>query len=123
MSLSDEAIEQLEARSMPELTPERRRKPRILQPFLVQVSGRDTEGAAFETGAVLDNMSTIGLYLKLNRKVEPGIKLKTVIRLSTSGVEDFDVAKIAAETVVVRSEPLPDGRWGLALAIVKRRFV
>jgi hypothetical protein len=123
MSISNEIIEQVENGSLPEPALERRRKPRIFQPFQVQVSGKDTKGESFETGSVLDNMSTIGMYLRLNRNVEPGVNLKMLIRLSTSSIEDFEFAKIAAETVVVRSEPLPDGMWGLALSIVKRRFV
>lgn len=123
MSISDKVIEQVENRPLSEPALERRRKPRIFQPFHVQVSGKDIQGETFEVGTVLDNMSTIGIYLKLDRSVALGVKLHTVIRLSTASFEELEIAKVAAETVVVRTEPLPNGLWGLALMIVKRRFI
>jgi hypothetical protein len=102
---------------------ERRRKPRIFHPFRILVRGIDSAGEAFETATVLDNMSTLGIYLKLDRSVELGMKLDMVIQLSTSMYEDVDIAKVAVEALVVRKESLSKGMWGLALIIVKRRFV
>jgi hypothetical protein len=104
-------------------TLERRRKPRIYQPFQVIVSGIATDGEAFEIVTVLDNMSSTGIYLKLEKRVELGVKLSMMIRLSTSHDEDLEVAKVAIECIVVRSEPLTDGKWGVALSIIKRRFM
>jgi hypothetical protein len=101
---------------------ERRRKPRISQPFHVRVSGKDTGGDAFEISTVLDNMSSAGIYLKLDRSVDLGKRLNMVIRLSTSIAEE-EIAKVAVETVVVRRESLANQLWGLALLIVKRRFL
>jgi hypothetical protein len=123
MSITDEVTEQVANRSLPEPVLERRRKPRIFQPFQVRVSGKDIQGETFEIGTVLDNMSTIGIYLKLDRSVALGVKLNMVIQLSTSSFEEVEIAKVAAETVVVRTEPLANGIWGLAMLIVKRRFI
>jgi hypothetical protein len=123
MSLSDELNDQVENMALPEYALERRRKPRIFQPFHVRVSGTDILGEAFEIATVLNNMSTIGIYLKLDRNVELGVKLHMVIRLSTAYLEELEIAKVAVEAVVVRKEPLPKGLWGVALIIVKRRFV
>ena len=103
-------------------TLERRKKPRIYQPFQVKVSGTSTTGEAFELMTELDNMSSTGIYLRLDKRVELGSKLHMVIRLSTSLDEELEVAKVAVECEVVRREALPDGTWGVALAIIKRRF-
>lgn len=67
-------------------------------------------------------MSSAGIYLKLDRSVDLGKRLNMVIRLSTSSAEE-EIAKVAVETVVVRRESLANQLWGLALLIVKRRFL
>ncbi len=104
-------------------TLERRRKPRIYQPFQVKVNGMTAGGEAFDVVTVLDNMSSTGIYLKLDKRVELGVKLNMIIRLSTSNDEELEVARVAVECEVVRRDPFPDGTWGVALTIIKRRFV
>src|SRR5438270_3427276 len=48
---------------------ERRRRPRLYEPFPVMVRGVDASGTSFEINTVLDNMSADGLYVRLRRQV------------------------------------------------------
>src|SRR6266545_4542587 len=51
---------------------DRRRKPRIYEPFAATVRGVDGRGDPFEVEAVLDNLSAGGLYMWLRQHVEEG---------------------------------------------------
>ncbi len=113
----------MENLTLPRSGLDRRRKPRIFHPFHVQIRGKDNKGEAFEISTVLDNMSSVGIYVKLNREIKLGTTLNIVIRLSTANLEEMAIAKVTADTVVVRRESLPGGIWGLGLNIIKRKFV
>jgi hypothetical protein len=103
--------------------PERRSQPRIYEPFPAQVFGVDTDGHAFETKAVLDNLSAGGLYVRLRQPVSQGTTLSIIVRLSTNLRDEAVGARIAAQSVVVRAEPQADGGYGVAVAFKRHRFV
>ena len=102
---------------------ERRRKPRTYKPFPAQVSGLDEHGEHFKASAVLDNLSSTGLYVKLPRTVVLGEKLRLDIRLSIAEPDEVPVARVDVEGVVMRREQLSGGMWGVALVIIKRKLL
>ena len=102
---------------------ERRRKPRINKPFHATVRGVNAAGETFEVSTVLDNMSSGGLYLRLDQNVMQGAVISVIIRLSTKKVDLIPVANVAVEGVVARNEAQPDGVYGIGILIRSRRFV
>jgi hypothetical protein len=102
---------------------ERRRKPRIYKNFRARVYGKNVDGVEFEVGTVLENLSSIGLYLRMATQVEKGATLRIVIRLSTSLDEEESVANIEVRGLVVRTDPPNDRGYGLAVAITDHKFI
>ena len=102
---------------------ERRIKPRIYKPFHAMVRGVNAGGEAFEVSTVLDNMSSGGLYLRVQENVMQGAQISIIIRLSTKKVDLIPVANVAVEGVVVRNDVQPSGVYGLGISISTRRFV
>jgi PilZ domain len=77
----------------------------------------------FEIDLLLDNLSASGLYLRLPLEVSRGTKLFTVIRLSTSYEGSTQAARVATRGVVVRTEPYPDGTYGVGVVFTRSRFL
>jgi PilZ domain len=102
---------------------ERRASPRIETPFPATVRGVDVDAQLFEEYMVLDNFSSSGLYLRLARPVQQGIRLFVLIRLSVSSKADALATYIALRGVVLRSEPRPGGIFGTALRLTHHRFI
>lgn len=101
----------------------RRRGERIQTPFPASVHGVDINRDAFEVSTVVDNFSAGGLYLRLTQHVEEGAKMIVTARLSTSPVEKSLGPVALLRCKVLRVEPRPGGIYGLAMAIMHRRFL
>ena len=95
--------------------PDRRRKPRIHEPFAARVRGIDGRGDPFEVEAVLDNLSAGGLYMWLKRHVEEGLQIFVLFRLATRLTPEVKGLRVAAQGRVLRSELRPDGACGVAV--------
>ena len=106
-----------------EVTVERRKKPRIYTPFHARVNGVNSSGQAFETSTVLDNMSSGGLYLRVEHNVRQGTQIVVTIRLSTKRMDLVPVANVAVKGIVLRNEEQVNGTYGLGISIHSRRFV
>jgi c-di-GMP-binding flagellar brake protein YcgR len=106
-----------------EVKVERRKKPRIYTPFHARVSGVNSSGEAFEASTVLDNMSSGGLYLRVEHDVTQGTQVVVTIRLSTKHIDLVPVANVAVKGVVLRNEEQMNGTYGLGISIHSRRFV
>jgi hypothetical protein len=106
-----------------EVKVERRKKPRIYTPFHARVCGVNSSGEAFETATVLDNMSSGGLYLRVEQDVTQGTPVVVTIRLSTKRIDLVPVANVAVKGVVLRNEEQTNGTYGLGISINSRRFV
>jgi hypothetical protein len=102
---------------------ERRTSPRIETPFPLTVRGVDIDTLPFEEHAVLDNLSGCGLYLRLGRRVQQGIRMFVLIQLSVAPDADARAAYIALHGVVVRTEPRPGGIFGIAIRLTHYRFI
>jgi PilZ domain len=100
---------------------ERRGKPRLYQAFPVKVRGTDEGGRAFETEALLDNLSVSGLYVFLPHNVEQGAVLTVTIRLSSAESFVGSAARVLTHGVVVRVKPRADGYYGVAIAFKNYR--
>lgn len=105
------------------ITAKRRREDRIQTPFPAIVRGIDTNCEAFEVNTVIDNFSANGLYLRLAQRVEEGAKMSITARLSTASAEKSSGPVVLLRSKVLRVEPKPGGIYGLALAIIHRRFL
>jgi hypothetical protein len=99
---------------------ERRSKARINEPFPSKAWGVDVTGKAFELDCTLDNLSSSGVYLRLPKLVMSGEKLSLVVTFA-NGIESG--AKALLQCQVVRTEPQPDGRHGIAVAIREHHFI
>ncbi len=102
---------------------ESRRSLRVELPFPATVRGIDADGERFTMDTVLDNLSAGGLYLRLARPVRRGMKLFIVVRLSTCRDPEVPAARVALQGVVLRAEPQPDGRCGVAVVFQRHRFL
>ena len=89
---------------------------RIEVPFEAKVRGIDAEVNTFKSVSALDNLSSRGLYLRLPSNVKEGSKLLVIISFSPDG-------HIAARGEVLRVEPQPDGKYGVALKFTQHRFL
>ena len=104
-------------------TVERRREERIQTPFPAAVRGVDANRESFEINTVIDNFSANGLYLRLAQRVEEGVKMVITAHLSTSPNGKSSGPVVLLRSKVLRVEPKPGGVYGLALAIMHRRFL
>jgi len=102
---------------------DRRRKPRIHEPFGARVRGIDGRGDPFEAEAVLDNLSAGGLYLRLKRHVEEGLPIFIFLQLATRLMPGSKGLRVAAHGRVLRSEPGPDGACGVAVVFERYHYL
>ena len=102
---------------------ERRRHFRLHAPFSLTVHGRDTNGEAFRIATVLEDISAGGLYVRLERRVETGARVFTVVHFAAEQAETVPGPRVAMRGVVVRTEPLPQDMWGVAVAFTRQRFL
>ena len=123
MNMQDEMEAMTSTSTQNQYDGERRIKPRIYRPFHAMVRGVNAGGEAFEVSTVLDNMSSGGLYLRVEQNVMKGAEISVIIRLSTKKFDPIPVANVAVEGVVVRNDAQPSGVYGLGISISTRRFV
>ena len=102
---------------------ERRAKTRIGGPFPTIARGLDVRGEPFETEATLDDLSAGGLRLRLSRTVSVGAIIFLVTRLTRQHLPEACVPRVALRGLVLRSELQADGSSGVAVAILRHRFL
>jgi hypothetical protein len=101
-------------------TVERRRKPRLKEPFPARVWGIDSGDLPFNIDCVLENISSTGLYVRVPKLVDAGSEVRLIVHIlsgPTSGVT------ASLQGRIVRTELLADGRHGLGVAINKHKFL
>jgi len=99
---------------------ERRRKPRLAEPFPARLSGIDSGLAPFYVDCLLDNISSTGLYLRMPKFVDSGSKVRLIVHLLNGSCEG---ATVALQGCILRSELQADGKHGLAIAIKNHWFL
>ena len=101
---------------------ERRLTARIEAPFPGRLKGVDRTGRVFTEHSVLDNLSKGGLHMCVMRGIPLGVEVTVAVRLSADpGVGP--ALRLAARGTVVRTEPRPDGSWGVAVEFTRRRVL
>lgn len=116
----DELIAEGESTNFGTRTQERRKKARISEPFPARVWGVDSGDLPFNVDSVVDNISSTGVYLKTPREVGNGSEVKLIVHM-LSGPSSGVTASLQGR--VLRSELQDDGKYGLAVEIVKHRFL
>lgn len=101
---------------------ERRRKPRIYNPFPAVVRGVDKDGNAFEVRTVLDNLSADGLYLRIMPVVKNGSRLTVTFELSSPSDEVVS-ANVRVQSRVVRTDHTVGGSCGVAVTYTSPKFL
>ena len=101
---------------------ERREKARILDSFSARVQGIDLKGRRFELDAVLENLSSSGLYMRVREMVREGDQLS--IRIHVPPVSDLTAPglNVAAQGEVLRVDRLTDD-YGVAVRFKRRRIM
>src|SRR5438128_1961114 len=100
---------------------ERRFNFRVNVPLRARLKGRDSEGNAFREEILLDDLSEGGLHVQLNRSVPEGSNVSVVVRLLTTIATHVPVLWLVVRGIVLRSEPQPNGTWGIAIELKGRK--
>jgi hypothetical protein len=96
--------------------------PQLDEPLPILVRGIDGRGEAFALETVVEHFSAQEFSVRLPYRLEPGATLFAVVRLSLAPPE-VPAARVAVRGVVQQVAPLPDGRWGTAVRIMRHRFL
>ncbi len=99
---------------------DRRSKPRMRCDFPVIIKGLDPSGKKFEESGRLRNLSANGLYMVTNRSVKLGDELSVNITLLNHSPENCQ--HLATVGVVLRTETVAEGTFGVAMSILHYRF-
>jgi c-di-GMP-binding flagellar brake protein YcgR len=99
---------------------ERRKKPRIFNPFRVAVRSVNAEGEAFATETVLENMSAGGMYVRIPEYVRKGTKVFSLVQLAVA--DNSPGSRVALSGVASRADPGLQV-YGLAVKFKRHRFL
>jgi hypothetical protein len=102
---------------------ERRNRLRIYEQFPARVRAKDSDGDRFEIDAVLDNIGLHGLHMQVAREVGQGTNIFVVVRLTSSNDRSVFAPRLALQGNVLRAEPQPDGSYGVAVQVQRRRLL
>jgi hypothetical protein len=95
---------------------------RLVEPLPILVRGIDVRGEAFALETVVDHFSAHDFSIRVPYRLEHGVRLFAVVRLSLAPPE-VPAARVALRGLVRQVDPLPDGRWGTAVRITRHRFL
>lgn len=98
---------------------ELRHEPRTDVEFLALVRGVDTSGRRFQEPVCVKNLSSSGLYLQLQHRVNEGDRLFVAFRFSSK--LDTPVFAVATYGIVRHVTPHDDGRYGLGIKFQRHR--
>ncbi len=102
---------------------ERRKTPRIREPFPIAVYGTSVSGVRREVTADVENLCARGIYFRSFENIESWKRILVVVRLSLSADRTVPAATFAARAQVLRVEPRNDGRTGFAVSFARYRFL
>jgi hypothetical protein len=102
---------------------ERRNSPRMRTPLRVKVQSSESPEPLFEEDTILDNFSSQGLYFRLARRAEQGIKLLVLLRCAVAPDATTMVAWLELQGIVLRTEEQSGGRFGTAIRLTHHRYI
>ncbi|HKY05633.1 MAG TPA: hypothetical protein VJQ56_12125 [Blastocatellia bacterium] len=90
---------------------------------MAKVRGIGATRQRFVEHTIVENLSSSGLYMKLEQEVSPETRLLIVLQMLFPNAGQDIVLFIALSGVVLRSEPHPDDAFGVAIRFSKYRFL
>ncbi|HKZ02127.1 MAG TPA: PilZ domain-containing protein [Pyrinomonadaceae bacterium] len=101
---------------------ERRKKPRVCNPFSVVVRSVNAEGEAFTSETVVDNLSAGGMYVRIPELVSKGTRVFSVLQFPVAATGHPTGSRVALKGVALRSD---EGLrlCGLAVTFTRHRFL
>lgn len=103
--------------------PERRIKERLAVTFPAIVRRCDPHNHRTQEHAILFNLSTTGVDLRLKRCVEPGTRLFILIYLSSLLSAETQAPSLAVLGTVIRTDSQPDGTFDSGVRLERHRFL
>ena len=101
---------------------ERRKKPRVCNPFGVMVRSVNAKGEAFTSETVVDNLSAGGMYVRIPERVPKGARVFSVLQFPVASTGHPAGSRVALTGVALRSD---QGLRlsGLAVTFKRHRFL
>jgi len=95
---------------------DRRKNVRVFGAFAVRMRGIDESGTRFQATALVDNISSSGLYMQMSRLLSERSKLFLLVQLLSGPA-------VAALGEVARTETRPYGLYGVAVRFSHTRLL
>jgi hypothetical protein len=102
---------------------ERRRMPRIYEPFPMRVRGISVTGTRLQFDAVLDNICARGLYFRAREDIQTWQRLMFIVRLAPTWDVDVKAPAIAAWATVLRTDLCSGNMFGFAVGFKRHHFI
>lgn len=102
---------------------DRRFSARVQADYQGKLSGIGIDGRPFKDYAVLENLSSGGLYLRLMRGLREGSEVIVTVRLSSLPSGPAPLLRLAARGTVLRVEERLGGGYGVAVEFKRRRIL
>jgi hypothetical protein len=106
-----------------EVERERRIKPRIKEPFPLSLVSVDEAGHSYTFETMTENMSASGLYFNIAQPLEKGTMVYAFLRIPRPGAEGETRMLMATEGQVVRTDLMPQGNFGIAVAFTRHQIL
>jgi hypothetical protein len=90
--------------------------------YPAKIQGREGNGKRFEETGRVVNMSRNGIFMLMNRAILDSYQVSVQIALPT-GILEYGSSKLITTGTVVRSEPFPDGTFGVAIKFQNVRYL
>ncbi len=100
---------------------ERRSKLRMQCDYPVAINGKNSSGKKYQDSGQLCNLSASGLYMITHQAIPLGEELSVNISLPVNSPEYCQ--QLAAVGIVLRTETIEQGVYGIAMSILHHRFL
>ena len=101
---------------------DRRINGRVVIPYPARFFGVDIDGRFFKETTHVENISACGVYMRLKKGVRLMSRVGVAVRLSY-GPTTEPALRLATRGIVVRTEVLTDGTFGVAIEFLRRRML
>jgi hypothetical protein len=103
---------------------ERRKRLRIAGPYAARVRWAEAATGAVKRDAILENLSSSGLYMRITHGLEAGQSILVAFQMDPIGrPAKGRAARVAVRGSVLRMELLDDGLWGVVVVFKQYRFL
>ena len=106
-----------------EMVIERRTKPRMICAYSALVRSYGAGKKRFQASGTITNLSAAGFYIQVNEKIEPARDVFVTFSFSPNSNLSSPSPLVAARGQIIRMEPCLDGTYGVAVKLMKHRFL